>query len=490
MSTGTTPLHITDNPYLNPVTLPHVLHFWQKPYHNLFIPVSYTAYALLALSRTARHALPDAARGMSPYDPHVFHAANLVLHLLNVLLVFRLLRRIVKNPWAALGGALLFGLHPVQVESVAWISELRGLLGSFFALLGPVALSSVRVDAAGTRKTWPTALVVRLALSPVSCWPCCPSPARWSMPVFALLLDAGSCAEACAPLCMACRGGDCGPRLCADDAGRSARPRQPALPLWQRPFIAGDALAFYFAKMLLPLRLGIDYGRSPLFVLDHAWGYLTWLVPVGLGLLLWLLRRRYPMLCLAAALFVAGLLPALGLVPFLFQDFSTVTDRYLYLSLLGPALALAWALSRTQGRAAPVLSAVALIALAGRSVTQIPTWTTVRRCSVRHCGFTRRARPCTTNSAMPCGRRDIGPRRSTTTNWRCTSGPTSPRPISTSPLRSPTRGGRTRPLPCITFCCEPIRSTSSANPGWGGATGKGRVLGVAPISSGRRDSKS
>ena len=81
------------------------------------------------------------------------------------------------------------------------------------------------------------------------------------------------------------------------------------------------------------------------------------------------------MLCLAAALFAAGLLPTLGLVPFLFQSFSTVTDRYLYLSLLGPALALAWALSRTQGRAAPVLSAVALIALAGRSVTQIPTWT-------------------------------------------------------------------------------------------------------------------
>ena len=93
------------------------------------------------------------------------------------------------------------------------------------------------------------------------------------------------------------------------------------LPLWQRPFIAGDALAFYLAKMLLPWRLGIDYGRSPLFVLDHAWGYLTWLVPVGLGLLLWRLRRRYPMLCLAAALFVAGLLPTLGLVPFLFQTF-------------------------------------------------------------------------------------------------------------------------------------------------------------------------
>ena len=96
--------------------------------------MSYTAYALLALLARQSTPLPTPREGVTFYDPHVFHAANLVLHLLNVLLVFGLLRRIVKNPWAALGGTLLFALHPVQVESVAWISELRGLLGSFFSL--------------------------------------------------------------------------------------------------------------------------------------------------------------------------------------------------------------------------------------------------------------------------------------------------------------------------------------------------------------------
>ena len=146
------------------------------------------------------------------------------------------------------------------------------------------------------------------------------------------------------------------------------------LPPWQRPFIAGDALAFCLVKSLLPWRLGIDYGRAPLSVLSHPWGYLTWIAPVAVGLLLWRVRRRFPVPCLAAMLFVAGLLPTLGLVPFLFQSFSTVADRYLYLALLGPALALAWALSRTPGRWVPLLCCLILVALAGRSMTQIPTW--------------------------------------------------------------------------------------------------------------------
>ena len=52
--------------------------------------------------------------------------------------------------------------------------------------------------------------------------------------------------------------------------------------VWQRPFIAGDALAFYVFKTLLPIRLCVDYGRTPQSVMSHAWGYLAWLVPAGL----------------------------------------------------------------------------------------------------------------------------------------------------------------------------------------------------------------
>ncbi len=64
-----------------------------------------------------------------------FHLGNLVLHLLNVLLVMGLARSLSRSLWWAAVAALLFGLHPVQVESVAWIAQRQTLLGTFFALL-------------------------------------------------------------------------------------------------------------------------------------------------------------------------------------------------------------------------------------------------------------------------------------------------------------------------------------------------------------------
>ena len=57
------------------------------------------------------------------------------LHLGCVLLVFAILRRLFRHNAAACVGALVFALHPLQVESVAWVSETRGLLCVFFALL-------------------------------------------------------------------------------------------------------------------------------------------------------------------------------------------------------------------------------------------------------------------------------------------------------------------------------------------------------------------
>ena len=112
-----------------------------------------------------------------------------------------LLRLLVRNPWAALGGALLFGIHPVQVETVAWISELRGLLGGFFACW-PSGCTSCPPSAAGSED----ARVRRGCYGgwrwrAASCWPCCPSPARWSTPLIALLLDCGFAApRPCAPI--------------------------------------------------------------------------------------------------------------------------------------------------------------------------------------------------------------------------------------------------------------------------------------------------
>lgn len=67
-------------------------------------------------------------------SPEPFHWLNIILHLLNVTLVFILVRKLLKNAYAVLFVTLLFALHPMRVESVAWISETKGLLYTFFAL--------------------------------------------------------------------------------------------------------------------------------------------------------------------------------------------------------------------------------------------------------------------------------------------------------------------------------------------------------------------
>ena len=68
-------------------------------------------------------------------DPAGHHATNVLLHLLGSLLLFRLVERWLKNTLVAAIIALFFALHPVQVESVAWVSERKNVLSLFFGLI-------------------------------------------------------------------------------------------------------------------------------------------------------------------------------------------------------------------------------------------------------------------------------------------------------------------------------------------------------------------
>ncbi len=68
-------------------------------------------------------------------NPTGYHVFNLFLHLLNTLLVFQVINKLSKNQLIALVAALLFGIHPIHAESVAWAAELKDLLYTFFFLL-------------------------------------------------------------------------------------------------------------------------------------------------------------------------------------------------------------------------------------------------------------------------------------------------------------------------------------------------------------------
>lgn len=72
-------------------------------------------------------------------NPRIYHLNNLLIHLLNCLLVFYLILSLGRQLPAAFIGALLFGIHPLQVESVAWIAERKNLLSSLFFLAAVIS---------------------------------------------------------------------------------------------------------------------------------------------------------------------------------------------------------------------------------------------------------------------------------------------------------------------------------------------------------------
>ncbi len=352
-------IDIYDNPHLNSETGPDILVFWQKPYQHLYIPLTYTVWATIARFSKA----PTTREGIN-LNPRLFHVANLIVHLLSIIVVFTILRLLVPSDWAAGAGTLLFAFHPVQVESVAWVDGMRDVLSGFLSFVAlwqyltyaratstaptgsgeketEISVSKGVAFDLNRRKLHYAAATLAYVLALLA------KPSAVVVPAVAWLLDywvlrrslRQSTVALVAWLVLAV------PFVILTRWAQSEDVIYFITPLWARPFVAGDAIAFYMYKLALPLWLGPDYGRQPEWVLSHWWGYVMWMAPCGLLLMAWLWRDRKPWLMASAGIFVVGVLPVSGLVPFTFQYISTVADRYLYLSMLGPALALAWFLS-------------------------------------------------------------------------------------------------------------------------------------------------
>jgi hypothetical protein len=148
--------------------------------------------------------------------------------------------------------------------------------------------------------------------------------------------------------------------------------------LWLRPCIAGDALGFYMLKLIAPVRLGFDHGRTPAAVLgDPLAGVVALAVLAALVLVLAMPALRSWRL--PVALFIVPLLPVSGLVPFSFQHVSTVAERYAYVAMAGPALGLAMLVDRFEQAARFAVPGRGLVmaglaVLGGMSFVQAGSW--------------------------------------------------------------------------------------------------------------------
>ena len=366
-------IHVHANPHLANLSWSSLGALWAGPWQQLYIPLTYTAWAgLAALSRWA-DGLPVANGAL---NAAWFHGANVVVHALAAVLAFRLLRRVAgkffpdapcdKLNTAAALGAFFFALHPLQVEPVAWISGLRDVLGGCLGLAALVVLfGSDRPGAA--RWSAATALfVASLAAKPagvalpVVAGVLAVSPFRWPWPRIARVLGPWVLVGALWV-------------VLTSSAQWAAELAVGLVPVWMRPLVAADALGFYLAKTVLPSGLAADYGRSPDAALAAGWLWWMWLGPAVLAAVLFF-RKPLRLYLVPFLVFAAALLPTLGLVPFNFQLVSTVADRYAYFALLGPALALAMIVVQAARGWVTALAVAWVAGLVWLTVQRLPLW--------------------------------------------------------------------------------------------------------------------
>lgn len=351
--------NLTANEYLNPPTFSSLAHFWAHPYAHVYIPLTDTVWWVLV--RVAGLNVPD-ANGIW-LNPYVFHSANLLMHIGVCLVVYQLLRLLTGRTSAACAGALLFALHPLQVESVAWATGMKDLLSGLLSLIAlwqylrfaqddPRASSgrSQSRENGGRTRWWHYGAATAALLAALLA-----KPSAVSIPVLALILDRVMLRRPWRQIAAALA-----PWVAVSAAfvgiGMLAQPVEGRvnLPLWARPLVAGDSLAFYLEKLCMPIRLATRYPHSVDVVLASWRLKVAWLAPAALLAVAWFLRRRAPWLLAGTLIFAAAPLPVLGLVPFVYQRLSTVADRYVYVAMLGPSLALAGALATDRFTRFPV----------------------------------------------------------------------------------------------------------------------------------------
>jgi protein O-mannosyl-transferase len=315
--------------------------------------------------------------GLGAYGHHL---VNILLHALNVALLFWALARMTKSSWPAAFAAALFALHPQRLESVAWITERKDVLSGVFFFLCLIAHLR-QVEHPSPLRFWTLQFLMLLGLMAKSM--------LIILPFILLLLDYW-------PL-----------RRAGDPWGPGAWSR------W-RPLLAEKSILFALSAVFIVVTI-VTHGTTGEHVAATSWwtratlvapnywsylGKIAWpadlsliyppgmpsvlariLAPLGLlaltGLFLrW--RAKHPALLIGWLWFLVALGPVIrGLR---FDEQSAYSDRYTYLSAIGLGIALAWtaaeALARWRHRRA-ILSAAAVLVLAActaQTRAMLPLW--------------------------------------------------------------------------------------------------------------------
>lgn len=334
-------------------------------YMEHYQPVSWLAWAGIKAG-----AGPDAA---------AFHAANIAAHLLGVLLVWRVAHALwaratpdVPTAWrdaAAVAAALLYGLHPLRVEVVAWVSALPYALAVVLALASLLAWLRASSPAA-LRSLIPALLLFAASLAA--------RPVALGFPVVLVILDGWLHARA---LRTGVKRAWPFAALAVVFAGAEFVARVPGLaetPWLYRVQSAASAPFVYLWRTVAPV------GLTPLDVLplnpvgNVGVTVVAVLALAGISAAAWVWRRPWPSLAASWACYLALLVPAAGLVP---SGQQATADRYSYLPAIVVSMLVAGAGARWAAghviRPRALVAAATVLVVASAVVTRstLAPWT-------------------------------------------------------------------------------------------------------------------
>jgi protein O-mannosyl-transferase len=322
-------------------------------------------------------------------DPAGHHLTSLLLHMANAVLLFLFLDRVTRARLRSLAVAVLFAIHPMNVDSVVWVAERKNVLSMFFFLLTLFAYSAyarrpgiwryllVALGFGLGLAAKPMLVTVPFVLLLLDFWPL-QRVQNWTNPsaefpvpqrsFFRLVLEK-------LPL-LAFSAGDSVLTMIAQEKGNALRP----IARYALPDRSGNAVISYVdyvAKLLWPTRLAVFY--------SHPAGHLRlWQVVLSSGLLIvgsiWIWRlRSHLYLPVGCAWFLGTLVPVIGLVQ---VGDQAMANRYVYLPAIGFFIAVVWGLAELAQRIPIPQRRYAMIAAAGTTlvvlsalcVGQVRTW--------------------------------------------------------------------------------------------------------------------
>ena len=307
--------YIFNNPDIQKVTIHNVAKIFSSSYASNFQPFTMLVYMV--------------EYAINGPNPAVFHYTSLFFHIVNSLLVLALLYSLTGSCLVGAIAALIFAIHPLRVESVAWAADQKDLLSAFFFLLSLLAYNVFLKDNA--RKNYWFCLIA-LILSLLS------KPIAISQPFVLMLMDhlhnekqnKRSFLQKNPFFIIVA---DFVAITLITQYHSGAINPYPALTVLDRVCVPFYGIVFYIVKFFLPVKLAALYPMpSPDNHLMNLALQASPLIVGGVVALLWFFRANTKMVVTGILFFAITLLPVLQIVPI---GSAIVADRYSYVPLIG-----------------------------------------------------------------------------------------------------------------------------------------------------------